>query len=263
LIILKKRNYKRILKALIFAVAILGISVSCNSEEVSSSLERLFYRGNDAYEKGEYAEAIEEYKKVTGAGYGSGPLYYNLGNAYFKTGALGEAILNYERAKRLMPRDADLKANFRFVSSKIKGKVLERKGAWNWRPVRLYSGNMTINELLLLTSGIYVLLVLLLAFFVCRPDAGRRLLAVILLVFLVGICNAFITWHNISGIGKDAIVIAPVAESRYGPFDSATEFFKLYEGGSIKVLKKKADWCKIERADGKVGWVKKGEVEII
>ena len=31
--------------------------------------------------------------------------YANLGNAYFKTGQKGRAILNYERARRLMPQD--------------------------------------------------------------------------------------------------------------------------------------------------------------
>ncbi|MFQ5952266.1 MAG: tetratricopeptide repeat protein [Candidatus Omnitrophota bacterium] len=247
----------------VISAAVFGLAVSCYAQEEASKLGRFFYMGNDYYEKGEYLKAIDEYNKVITAGYESGALYYNLGNAYFRSGALGKAILNYERAERFILRDADLRANYRFARAKISGKVLEKKGIWNWRPLRLYSENFTINELLWLTTGIYILVIILLTIAVQSPGIARRIFIVVLLFFLLGIWNSLIIWHKVRGIGRDAVVILPQVESRYGPFDSATKFFKLYEGIKVRVLKDKADWDKIERADGKVGWVKKGAIEII
>ena len=66
--------------------------------------EEGFYRANAAYKEGRYPEAIQGYRDLIASGHAGGHLYYNLGNAYFRSGALGPAILNYERARLLIPR---------------------------------------------------------------------------------------------------------------------------------------------------------------
>ena len=45
---------------------------------------KLFYSANSLYEKREYEKALEEYNKILAMGIDSGPLYYNMGNSYFK-----------------------------------------------------------------------------------------------------------------------------------------------------------------------------------
>ena len=47
----------------------------------------------------------------------SSELYFNLGNAYYKTNSIGLAILNYERAKKLAPDDEDISANLKNCKS--------------------------------------------------------------------------------------------------------------------------------------------------
>jgi tetratricopeptide (TPR) repeat protein len=253
---------KILIKALF--IIIFSLAISCHAQEGQSNLERIFYRGNDAYEKGEYSKAIDEYEGIIAAGYESGPVYYNLGNAYFKTGDLGKAVLDYERARRLMPRSADLKANIQFAANRISGETrLAEKGVWQWRPVRLYAGNFTINELLLVVSGIYTFAFMLLILAMYFPARKVRIFIAIFFLFIFGLYNSLIIWHKADGVGKDAVVMQDEADSRYGPFDSATTFFKLHEGMKVKILKDKAGWYKIERPDGKVGWVKKSDLEII
>ena len=252
------------MRILILTILIIGFAASGFAQESQSNLERIFYRGNDAYEKGEYSKAIEEYESIVAAGYESGPVYYNLGNAYFKTGNLGKAVLNYERARRLTPRSADLKANIRFAENKIIGKVQPtEKGILKWRPFRFYAGNFTINELLILISGIYVLVLVLLVLSMYFPAGKARIFIAVFLLFLFGLYNLLIIWHKADGIGKDAVVMQAETDSRYGPFDSATAFFKLREGMKVKILKDKAGWYKIKRPDDKVGWVEKSDLEII
>jgi len=56
---------------------------------------------NDLYSKGDYKAAAEEYEHIIAAKNVAPELYYNLGNAYYKSGEIGHAILNYERSLRL------------------------------------------------------------------------------------------------------------------------------------------------------------------
>lgn len=226
-------------------------------------MEGHFAQGNAYYEKGEYIKAAEEYGKVVSAGYASGPLYYNLGNAYFKSGDLGQAILNYKRAKRMMPRDADLAANYNYARTLISGNLPEEKGLWAWKPLRSYTGRFTVNELLLLSSILYVTIVLLLVILIYRSSLGHYIIPVVSVLIFIAVLNSVVAWRASRVIGKIAVVTAPDVESKFGPFDSATKFFTLYEGMEVKVLGYNDDWCKVKRSDGKVGWVKTGTIEVI
>ena len=72
--------------------------------DTASSPNTLFFHGNALYGEERYAEAAAEYERVLAAGLESGPLYFNLGNAYFKAGDVGHAVLAYERALRTRGR---------------------------------------------------------------------------------------------------------------------------------------------------------------
>ena len=77
----------------------------------------LYNEANGRYRAGKYAEAAQRYETALKQGVQNGHVYYNLGNAYFKAGQIGRAILAYERALKLMPGDADVVANLRFVDA--------------------------------------------------------------------------------------------------------------------------------------------------
>jgi tetratricopeptide (TPR) repeat protein len=248
--------------ALIFMTLALCLAAEEKTQE-SVSPERLFGRGNDYYENAEYGKAIDEYEKILDERYESGPLYYNIAGAYFKAGSLGKAILNYERAKLLMPRDADLTANHRFAQAKVKGGAIPEKGIWAWSPLRIYSENFTVDELTWLSSGAYALIIVLLFVIILRPNRRWYGLVSAVLFFVFILFNFTIIWHKVDKIGTTAVTIAPEAEALFGPFDSATKFFTLPEGADVTVLKVKDDWYKVRRADGKVGWIRKSDVERI
>ena len=54
-------------------------------------------------------------------------LFYNLANAQYRLGNLGQAILNYERALALEPRHPEAAANLRLVRDKARALELRRK----------------------------------------------------------------------------------------------------------------------------------------
>ncbi|MDD4013569.1 MAG: SH3 domain-containing protein [Candidatus Omnitrophica bacterium] len=226
-------------------------------------LEDTFVQANDHYEKGEYIKAVEEYHKILSSGYTSGKLYYNLGNASFRAGMLGQAILNYERARRFIPRDADLAANYRFAELLVKGNPPAEKGIWAWRPLKLYYNRFTADELSMIASVLYVLTVAGLMIMIYFPRWTRYLLIPALLMAFLSTGNAVSAWHAVSGIGRESVVVVPETECKFGPFDAGTKFFTLYEGMTVTVIQTKDDWRKIRRLDGKTGWVKKDALEVI
>jgi tetratricopeptide (TPR) repeat protein len=234
--------------------------ISC-AEEGTAGPERLFSRGNDYYEKGEYQNAITEYNKIIDTGYASGPLYYNLADAYFKMGKLGEAVLNYKRAMLVMPRDGDLKANYKFARSNVIERPVPGKSIWDWRPFKLYRDNLTVNEATMLASAAYILGLVLLFLVLLRIAVNGYLSALLACLFLFMVFNVAVVWKKTGDIKTGAVTVVPKADAFFGPFDTATKFFTLNEGVCVNVMKWKGDWVKVKRADGKIGWVKANEIE--
>ena len=69
--------------------------------------------------------------------------------------------------------------------------------------------------------------------------------------------------HQEIAQAKGLVVMVPETFAFFGPFDSATKFFTLYEGMPVEVLKSKDDWYKVKRQDGKSGWIKKDKIQFI
>ena len=77
------------------------------------------------YRKGNYQQAINDYKELLKQG-ASADIFYNLGNAYFRSGNLTQAILNYERASLLSPGNEDINFNLEFARSKTVDKIVPK-----------------------------------------------------------------------------------------------------------------------------------------
>ena len=131
------------MKKYIFCLSFLFVSmlsISCFAQNQD------FLTSNKFYKEGRYAEAAKGYKDILNQGIESGNLYYNLGNSYFKLGNLGSAILNYVRAKRLIPRDSDLRLNLNLAVSKISRYASPKYQSWPKRFLNLFN-DFTIDEL--------------------------------------------------------------------------------------------------------------------
>ena len=235
-----------------------GNSFYSSSGASTDDIRNMFYKANAMYEYAEYNKAVSQYKKIIDKGWVSGPLFYNLGNCYFKEGKLGEAILNYERAKRFIPRDSDLESNYKYVKSLVKGNPGEEKEGF----INRLFVSFTIDETAILLSVLYlmVLIIMIASLYIGLIRRYRLLLiSIILFVFAA----ASIAMHNkVLKIKHEAIVVKENTDARFEPFERATAHFTLYEGTKVKVLSSEDNWCKIKRWDGKTGWVKKKDIEI-
>lgn len=253
---------KRMHFLVVFSFLIVFFCASFAAGE-SHTLRKLFFEGDGYYEKGDYTGAAAAYEKIIDEGYWNGAVCYNLAGAYFKAGDLGRAILNYERAKCFMPRSADLALNYKFARRKMKRTVSPRKEMWFWKPLRIYSSFFTVRELMWIASGMYFLVLIVIAVGVIFPRMRRhRLIALIALIAGI-LFTSFCIVVKAKEISSAAVVMVPETSAFFGPFDSATKFFTLYEGMPARVLKSKDDWYKVKRQDGKSGWIKKDKVQML
>ena len=205
-----------------------------------------------AYKAEDYDKAIAAYEEILRAGKESGALYYNLGNSYFKKGSLGKAILNYERARRLIPRDGDLNFNLEYARAKanlpavvgISWPRLVEQRICNWTEREIGWGLVVIAF-----GGAALHLASL---FGCWPVRARRhvigLVCLLWLIFVGGLAAKF-------SAEKDLAVAVAESEAKFEPREDAVTYFPLTEGAMVKILAAQGVWAKVKRADGKVGWV--------
>ena len=245
-------------------IALLLVPFSMQAQDADS----LWTAGVNAYISADYSTAIDNWESVRACGLVSEELMYNLGNAYFKTGELGKAILWYERVLKANPSFADARYNLEYARALTQDRIdtvpeffLETWG-------RNACHSLTSNAWAALAIVFLALtLVLALLFFLGSTSGLRRLGffagIVSLLVFLV--CWDFAAWQKRDSLSENyAIVMKPVSSVGSSPSqDSAKDLFILHEGTRVRILDKVSGFSLIEIADGRQGWIASKEIEII
>lgn len=222
-----------------------------------------FEQANQLYQEGKFKEASELYSRLADENRQESSLFYNLGNSWFRAGEIGQAILAYERALRLAPRDPDIRANLAHVRALLEYRV-EDKRNWYVRAAEEWLGYFRNEEIFLIVMAVY-LIFLLTAFFCLAYRRGmpwgwwRKTLLAVFLVSL-GLAGAK---HYDSDVMKDAIVTAKEAEVRYGPSVSDQIAFRLGEGLKAYVVDTRRDWSRIVLANHEGGWIKNSDLGLV
>ncbi len=211
-----------------------------------------FAAATEAYKAQNYDKAVASYEEILRGGRESGALYYNLGNSYFKKGNLGKAVLNYERARRLIPRDSDL--NFNASHARSRAGVPEAPGGFGAELVEQRIRNWTDRELAWTLCGLALLLAAahVSSLFGRWPQRARRAALGFLCVVWLICAGGFAVKLEAE---KDLAVAVVAGEAKFEPREDATTHFRVTEGARAKVLRVEDAWAKIRRGDGKAGWV--------
>jgi len=238
-------------------VAFLALFASSSRAETDprAELTSLFRQGNALYGQGKYAAAADVYQGIVDQGFSSAPLYYNLGNAYFKQGNLGKAILNYRRAWRLSPGDPEIAKNLEYAQENLKDDVAAL-------PLPLYERIrllivrqlplgiwLALGSFLYFLTGLWVLLALLIRpWRKIAPPVFKVLLGLLSLGLICAVL-AFIYYRT-----PRAIILAPQIAVRYGPQEKDAAAFELHEGTEVRIVRARSGWVQISLPDGKSGW---------
>lgn len=233
----------------------------------AGELETLFQKGNEHYLKGEYQETIRIFDSIVEKGYQGKSLYYNLGNAYYRIGKIGLAILNYEKAKKISPSDEDINYNLAFANSKIADKIetLPKFFIFDW-----WENSLALFSISGWTYAAYFFYLFILGavgyYYFAKSLKGQRI------AFYTGIISTFFLVLTIILLAvnlnrelnyKYGVVVDPVVVAKFSPDQNSKDAFIVHEGLKVQAEDNVSDWIKIKLIDGKVGWLKKNNLRII
>lgn len=238
-----------------------------DAANAAATPDQLWDRANTAYINGDYHAATEVYKEILARGLSSMKLYYNLGNACFKEGELGEAILYYHRALRLAPGNDDIRYNLGVAEARTKDNIEQIPEFFltEWlRSVRhmMSCTAWSIFSLVALVAALALSLLYLLARRLSLRKGGFYGTLAALLLFVV---TTWFAWGERREMLDDtqAVVMALSTAVKSSPDRSATDLFVLHEGTLVEITNRLEGWCEVTIADGKKGWLESKTIETI
>jgi tetratricopeptide (TPR) repeat protein len=243
----------RILKSAWLLVVFFSVTLSSFAADVSAA----FDSANKLYEQGKFTEATAAYENMIQSGSVSPAVYFNLGNACFKSGQLGRAIAAFREAENLAPRDPDVRANLQFIRARVQAPTSSPASWQQWLTA------LTLNEWAVLSAVILWAWLGLWVLIQFRPPLKQSLRALLwcggMAIFVCGGCT-YAAWSNEST--KTAIVIAKDAILHNGPLDEAPPAATVHDGAELIVLDTKNDWLQVRVDNQHVGWIKHEQVAL-
>ena len=256
---MKKGKKTASAKAMLLFVALLAMPLSATAITKANA--------DSAYARQQYQQAIKDYEELLQGGV-SAELYYNLGNAYYRTDNITKAVLNYERALLLSPGDADIRFNLQMARSKTIDKITPESEmffvTWYHSLVNIMSVDGWAN-VALGSFGLAIVLALVYLFSsrIWMRKVGFFAGAAFILLFAVA--NLFAYQQKKELLNRTgAIVISSAVPVKSTPSKGGTDLFILHEGTKVEITDgSMRDWKEIRVADGKEGWVETSKIEII
>lgn len=250
------------------AALMLALFMAFSATANATPADSLWTAGVQAYTDGDWTGAVSSWQAIHDDGYVSSVLSYNLGNAYFKAGDLARAILNYERSLKADPSFADARNNLDYANSLVQDRidVVPEFLLKSWARNICYS--LSSNVWAVLSLLFFIAFCALALVFGLSSGSSRRkgFYGGIVAIILFGITLGFSLWQkNDFGKADGAIVTMPVSAVKNSPAggSSARDLFVLHEGVKVKVLDKVGSFTNIELSDGRQGWIKSSDIEII
>ncbi len=258
--------------------AVSGDTVNSDEDLVNAAHEEmngeaLAARADSAYSADNFTLAEQLYKAAMAAEGTSAPLFYNLGNAYYRQGNLGMALVNYERALKIDPTMTDARVNLEFVRTKITDKQIDsgsimttlsdsiigffKADTWAWIAVILFAIFLAGACTYLFSSVVMVKKVSffggIIVFFLC---AGAVIVS-------------FAAANRVDN-NDFAIILSPAAQLSTSPREARTqaeEAFLLHEGTKVEIVDSVSGTADGAWYEVKVGheraWIKASDVERI
>ena len=246
---------------------VLVLSIALATSLLAGDEARIFAEGNKAYQKKDFGKAIEVYEKLLAAGWRSAELEYNLGNAWYRSGSPGRAIVHYERALMQSHGHEAAERNLAFLRSKINSEIEPLPPFfltkwWQSARMALPATSMGITGMLLWWLGFGALAVWLFGKSRLQKKwgivAGIALLAVSLLPFSLALSRASFEKNT-----KQAILIQKSAILRAAPDDSSQEIMTLQEGMKLQQVENLDGWWQVRLENGDLGWLPEQAMERI
>lgn len=244
----------------LFCMLMFGIGITAYGQKP----EEIYTNANALYKVNDYAAAASAYEKLLAQGYKDATIYYNLGNSYYRQGNIGNAILNYERAQKLLPEDEDIVHNLKIANAHITDKItpvpqLGIVTAWQ-NFTQSYSAKgwglwAIAAAWLALVAGVLYL-------FTSFKNTGVGL-GLFFVLITIAFASLALSRSNAGANSGEAVLMVADTYVKSAPDDNSTNMFVVHEGLKFSLLDKVGSYSKVRFADGKIGWVENSHYEKI
>jgi tetratricopeptide (TPR) repeat protein len=255
------------MKRFLFLTIFFIFSFSMHSNSLKDSAIVYLQQANEAYQFTHFEDAIELYTQVVELQYESAALYYNLGNAYFKTGDNARALLWLERANRLDPNNEDIIHNINFVQQKLIDKIELMPEFFIVKLWNQCSGFFTGNQWAMFSIIASAILVLCLLFvLLIRVQWVRSsFIFVAILALLFTICSIiFAKKESERHINyPKGIIMSHVVHVKSTPNEKGSDLFVIHLGLKVGITDQLNEWVEIRLPNGEKGWILASQMEEI
>lgn len=225
----------------------------------ASNLDSLMAKANNAYDHQKYDSAMILYKQIIKEGYVSSKLYYNIGDTYFREKKIPEAILYFEKAKKLDPNNANIKYNLGIANSMIVDKIepvpeFFLKRWWDYF-YNLFNAD-TWTTLFIISFAILIFFVGV--FVLAHERKTRKWSFFIGFIFMLISITSFglasqRTYYTRNH--NEAIIFTPAVTVKSSPSPSSVDLFVLHAGTKVQIKDHVDGWIKIKIRNGSIGWL--------
>jgi tetratricopeptide (TPR) repeat protein len=224
---------------------------------VLAAEEDAFSKANQAYAEGRFGEAAAHYESLVNSGNWNANLFYDLGNAYYRLGDFGQAILNYERALALEPRHPEAEANLQLARDEGRALELRRDR------IERYASFGTVKQYTIAaTIALWCAVFLAASLVLPRRRSGGRI-ALIALSLIVGATSIFAIVTLENGIRGNALAVitGKQVQARFATADTAKSILLLPAGSEVKILSERGGWIYVALPNDQRGWIPTNSVE--
>jgi tetratricopeptide (TPR) repeat protein len=210
-----------------------------------------FAKANQEFAQGHFKEAISGYEALIRAGQWSANVFYDLGNAYFRTGDFGRAILNYERALALERHHPEATANLQIARDEAHALEIQPSG-----PER-YLQFASVNQYSIAAATAFWLAIFAMFTLIFKRRRSARAIAVSIccLLVLAFAVYAIFTLERGSKGQALAVVTGKDVQARLATADTANSVLALPVGSEIKILSTRGDWIYAALPNSLRGWI--------
>jgi tetratricopeptide (TPR) repeat protein len=235
----------RYLRLFVFLLCAFSVASSFAQPETD------FTKATQEYAQGHFKEAISGYEELVRAGKWSANLFYDLGNAYFRTGDFGYAILNYERALALERHHPEAAANLQIARDEA--HALELQQSWPERYLRFAS----VDEYSIAVAIAFWLAAFAIVTLIFARRRSATLITTLMFCLLVSVVAIYAVYTLERGSNGSAlaIVTGKNVQARLATADSANSVLALPPGSEVKILSTRGDWIYAALPNNLRGWI--------
>ena len=237
------------MKARAFQIAFLFCALATSSVLGQADVE--FAKANQEYAQGHFKEAISGYETLVRAGQWSANVFYDLGNAYFRTGDFGRAILNYERALALEPHHPEATANLQIARDEAHALELQLGR------LERYLELASVNQYTVTAAVAFWIAAFCLAVLVFTRRRSRATLTLLLVMLLISAGGIVATWQLERGSEGSAlaVVTGKDVQARLATADTANSVLVLPPGSEVQIVSTRGDWTYAALPNNLRGWI--------